>query len=997
MTNPKVFEFAKEVGMTPLALMDKIKEWKLPIKNHMAELDPDTLSTIKEKLAGPTTDSTEEKPKKTAARKTAATTKATPKTTVKSSAKTVIQGPANKQTAATKTAAATAKSSAKKVDQAAAPAAGAVIRRKVKDIEALDAKAKIVSRPEAQEEELSTFEEFVENTQDSANSTAPAETSMPAQTHAHSIAETTSTAEAQAPQQAAAPAVAQTTGTSAAQSAAIGPVAGAAPVAPAPSRKKEVAIGDSGISSTSNVKRNIIGRMDLSRVQAPPRSSTGGYQGQRPMSGPRGPGGGFSGPRPGGPGTGPSGFGARPGGAAAGRNIRAGFVAAAPIVDGPGYEDDSKRDLEKKARKFSGGAGGLSAKEREQEEILSSFNASDLRKREMVFQPKKKVTIMNREAQKTQITTPKASKRILKINNKMKLGDAANEMGLKAAQLTKVLMQNGVMANVNTDLDFDTLALVIPEFGWEAQNVFKTAEEIVVETAFGDLEAEKIIRPPVITVMGHVDHGKTSLLDAIRNASVAAGEAGGITQHIGAYSVTTEDGSLLTFLDTPGHEAFTAMRARGANATDIAVIVVAADDGMMPQTAEAINHAKAAGVPIIVAVNKMDKPGANPDRIKQQLTELEIVPEEWGGTTIFCEVSAMKRTGIKELLENIKLLSEVAELKANPDRSGTGLVIEAKLEKGRGPVATILVKDGHVKVGQYVVAGQMKGRVKSLMNDKGERIDIVTPGLPAEVLGLEGVPAAGDRFDVVADERTAEEVVGIRKAQALAALDKNKKVSLEDLFSKVTQGEVKDFNIILKADVHGSLEAIQGMLTKLTSKEVKNKVVHSAVGGITENDVLLASTSKGVVIGFNVRPDGNASNKAKQMGVDIRTYTIVYEMIDDIKLAMQGLLAPQVVEKVMGTAEVRNTFNVPKIGTIAGCFITNGKVQRSNMLRLVREGKIIYEGKVSSLKRFKDDAREVAEGFECGIGIENFNDIKNGDIIEAYMKEEVARELTPLQ
>lgn len=975
MTNPKVFEFAKEIGMTPLALMDKIKEWKLPIKNHMAELDPDTLSSIKEKLASPAADGADEKPKKTATRKAPAA-KSAVKAAPKAAAKTVIQGPANKSPAAAAKTAPT-KTATKKAEAAPAPAAGAVIRRKIKEVEPIETKAKVISRPEAQAEELQPQEENIDM-QDAVTQSAVVEAS-----------ELTADSIAAADQ--------STVSTQTATVAASTPATSAS-VAPTPSRKKEVAIGDSGISSTSNVKRNIIGRMDLSRVQAPPRSSTGGYQGQRPMSGPRGPGGagGFSGPRPGGPGTGPSGFGARPGGAAAGRNIRAGFVAAAPIVDGPGYEDDNKRDLEKKARKFSGGAGGISAKEREQEELLSSFNASDLRKREMVFQPKKKVTIMNREAQKTQITTPKASKRILKVNNKMKLGDAANEMGLKAAQLTKVLMQNGIMANINTDLDFDTLALVVPEFGWEAQNIFKTAEELVVETAFGDLEAEKIIRPPVVTVMGHVDHGKTSLLDAIRNASVASGEAGGITQHIGAYSVKTEDGSLLTFLDTPGHEAFTAMRARGANATDIAVIVVAADDGMMPQTAEAINHAKAAGVPIIVAVNKMDKPGANPDRIKQQLTELEIVPEEWGGTTIFCEVSALKRTGIPELLENIKLLSEVAELKANPDRSGTGLVIEAKLEKGRGAVATILVKDGHVKVGQYIVAGQMKGRVKSLMNDKGERIDIVTPGLPAEVLGLEGVPAAGDRFDVVADERTAEEVVGIRKSIALAAQETTKKVSLEDLFSKVTQGEVKDFNIILKADVHGSLEAIQGMLTKLASKEVKNKVVHSAVGGITENDVLLAHTSKGVVIGFNVRPDSNATNKAKQMGVDIRTYTIVYEMIDDIKLAMQGLLAPQVVEKVMGTAEVRNTFNVPKIGTIAGCFITSGKVQRSNMLRLVREGKIIYEGKVSSLKRFKDDAREVAEGFECGIGIENFNDIKNGDVIEAYMKEEVARELTPL-
>ena len=768
------------------------------------------------------------------------------------------------------------------------------------------------------------------------------------------------------------------------------------------SRKKEVSIGDSGISSSANmVKRNIIGRMDLSRVQAPQSGTQdqGGYVrgAARPAGGASG---GYTPRPPGTAGTGGGGFNARP--QPGGRNIRAGFVAQAqePLAPIPSF-DAQKRDYDKRSKKFGATAGagtstgGLSAKEKEQETLLQSFNAVEFRKREMVFQPKKKSGILNRAALKTQITTPKASKRVLKVNNKMKVGDVAVEMGLKAGQLIKVLMKNGVMANVNMDLDFDTIALIVPEFGWEAQNVFRTADEIVVDTAFGNQEAGSIIRPPVVTVMGHVDHGKTSLLDAIRNANVASGEAGGITQHIGAYSVKTEDGSIITFLDTPGHEAFTAMRARGANATDIVIIVVAADDGMMPQTAEAVNHAKAAGVPMIVAVNKMDKPGANPDKIKQQLTEFEIVPEEWGGTTIFCEVSALKKTGIKELLENIKLLAEVAELKANPERSGTGLVIESKLEKGKGAVATILVKDGHVNVGDYIVAGAMKGKVKSLTNDKGERVNTITPGLPVEVLGLEGVPAAGDRFDVVKDERTAEEVVGVRKQQILAETT-TKKITLEDMFAKVTQGDLKEFNIILKSDVQGSLEAIQGMLNKLSSVEVKNKIIHSAVGGITENDVMLAHTAKGIVIGFNVRPDNNAQSKAKQLGVDIRTYSIVYEMVDEIKKAMTGLLAPQLVEKVMGTAEVRNIFSVPKMGVIAGCSVTSGKIQRSNMLRLVRDGKIVYEGKLGSLKRFKDDAKEVAEGFECGIGIENFNDIKAGDVIEAYMKEEIARELTPI-
>lgn len=971
MSNPKVFEFAKEIGMTPLALMDKIKEWHIPVKNHMAELPPDILAQIKDKLSAPeAAPEAEDKPKK-------ATKRAAPKAaTAKKSAAPEIPVAANK--VVKRGAPAAVKKAAPAVEAAPTPAPVSVIRRKSKDMEA------------AQEAKTTEVESNIENEEITP---AVEKVSAVEAPKVEAVVQTKAPVSALVE-----PEVKKVEQPAAAPAAPVTPAATTTPSAAPVSRKKEVSIGDSGVSSTTTAfpKRNIIGRMDLGRVQPPP-----GASGPRPISGPRSQGftgGGQSNYNNRGPGGAPGGA-PRPGGpAAAGRNIRAGFVPATTIPDPsvPGYVDDTKRDLEKRARKFTSPTGGLTAKEKEQEEIVSSFNAVEFRKREMVFQPKKKQAILNRDAMKTQITTPKANKRILKVNNKMKLGDAAQEMGIKATQIVRELMKNGVMANVNTELDFDTLALTVPAFGWEAQNVFKTAEEIVVETAFGELEAEKIIRPPVVTVMGHVDHGKTSLLDAIRNAKVASGEAGGITQHIGAYSVKLDDGSLITFLDTPGHEAFTAMRSRGANATDIAIIVVAADDGMMPQTAEAINHAKAAGVPIIVAVNKMDKPGANPDRIKQQLTELEIVPEEWGGNTIFSEVSALKKTGINELLENVKLLAEVAELRANPERSGTGLVIEAKLEKGKGPVATILVKDGHVKVGQYIVAGTMKGKVKSLINDRGERVDRVTPGLPAEVLGLEGVPGAGDRFDVVKDEKTAEEVIGVRKDKIRAESEVSKKVSLEDIFAKVTQGEVKDFNIILKADVQGSLEAINGMLNKLTSQEVKNKVIHSGVGGVTENDVMLAHTSKGIVIGFNVRPDGGASNKAKQLGVEIRTYSIVYEMMDEIKKAMQGLLAPQVVEKVMGTAEVRSTFNVPKIGTIAGCFVTSGKIQRSNMLRLVREGKIVYEGKVSSLKRFKDDAREVAEGFECGIGIENFNDIKNGDIIEAFVKEEIARELTPL-
>ncbi len=950
MSNPKVFEFAKEIGMTPLALMDKIREWHIPVKSHMSELEPEMLELIKVKMRGSKGEA-DDKPKKATTRKAPAkkadtTTKVAPKA-AKAPTKTAAKASAAPAAKTAKTTAATTAATA----AAPASATKSVIRRKAKEIvEEVTAKD---SGPEAQDVPAEEIE-------------APASASVEAHT---------AVAKAQRPEpevEVAAPEVVRPV------SAPTPPAATPSPAAPVSARKKEVVVGTSGVSSNATPvstvgRRNIIGRMDLSRVtpqhQGRPGGQSQGGQQQRP---------GFSGP----PRTGVQ------------RNIRPGFVSAPSEVPEVFHEDpfEKKRMLDKK-KKVAEGASTNVAKEREQEG-LQQFNAVEFRKREMVFQPKKKKGSLNRESLRTQITTPKASKRVVKINGSMKLSDLASEMGVKAAQLTKALMTNGVQANMNTVLDFDTIALVVPELGWEAQNVFKTAENVVTDTAFGDLAAEAVIRPPVVTIMGHVDHGKTSLLDTIRKTDVASGEAGGITQHIAAYNVHLEDGSKITFLDTPGHEAFTAMRARGANVTDIAIIVVAADDGVMPQTAEAINHAKAAGVPIIVAVNKIDKPGANIEKIKQQMTEFELVPEEWGGTTIFCPVSAIKKQGIKELLEQIKLVAEIQELKANPLRSGTGIVIEAKIEKGRGTVATVLIKDGTVKVGQYVAAGSIKGRVKSLTNDRGERIQEAGPGEPIEVLGLDSTPMAGDRFDVVKDEATALEVSQLR-----ANLEKQKntvttKLSLEEMFAKVNKGDVKELPIILKADVQGSVEAIQGMLAKASTPEVKTKIIHAAVGGVNESDVLLAQTASAVIIGFNVRPDSGAAAKSKQIGIEIRTYTIVYELVDDIKKAMTGLLTPDIVEKVMGRAEVRNTFNLPKAGTIAGCLVSDGKIQRSNMLRLIRDGKIVYEGKVSSLKRFKDDAKEVAQGFECGIGIENFNDIKVGDVIEAFLKEEQARELT---
>ncbi len=970
VSNPKVFEFAKEIGMTPLALMDKIREWNLPVKSHMAELSPETLAALKEKVGGKK--SSDDAKKKTAGKTATAKTAskaAAPKATAKAKAAPAPVVKAGAKKVIKKDAPETAKASLEAKPTVVRRKAGAVPLPPPEKVEEtleeenlpVEASVEVEAAVESQPEQAAPAAKFTEAPEVIVPAAAPA-VSVPA-----------------APVVAAAPVAA---------AAAPAPVAVEVKSAPTPSRKKEVTVGTSGVSSGLTARKNIVGRMDLSRVQGPSRPpGPGGY---------RGPGGPRTGGGPGGPRTntgGPqSNFGGppRPGGQRT--NLRAGFVAQSiplPQDDFESEESIKRKALEKKAKRLEG-----PASTREKEEVVEDFNAVEFRKRELVFQPKKKKGTLFREAKKTQITTSKASKRILKVIGQMKVSDVAHEIGVKGAQLIKALVLNGVTANLNTSLDFDTIALIIPEFKWEAQNVQRSAEEVLTEEAFGELDVARITRPPVVTIMGHVDHGKTSLLDVIRKTNVASGEAGGITQHIGAYSVKLENGVQITFLDTPGHEAFTAMRARGANATDIAVIVVAADDGMMPQTMEAVNHAKAAKVPIIVAINKMDKPGANPEKIKQQLTELELVPEEWGGTTIYVPVSAMKKTGIKELLEQIQLVAEMQDLKANPQRSGTGIVIESKIAKGRGPVATLLVKDGTVKLGQLVVAGRVRGRVKSLTNEKGEQLKEVLPGFPAEVLGLSETPDAGDQFDVVENEEVAERVLHLRQELHRKSLIVDKKHSLEDIFSKATQGDVKELNLILKADVHGSLEAIRGMIGKISTVEVKTKIIHSAVGGISESDVLLAQGSKALVIGFNVRPDSVAANRAKQLGIELRTYSIVYEMVDDLKKAMGGLLTPDIVEKVMGRAEVRNIFSVPKLGTIAGSFITDGKVQRSNQLRLIRDGKIIYDGKLVSLKRFKDDAKEVAQGFECGIGIENYNDIKVGDVIEAYVKEEVARELS---
>ncbi len=577
------------------------------------------------------------------------------------------------------------------------------------------------------------------------------------------------------------------------------------------------------------------------------------------------------------------------------------------------------------------------------------------------------------------------------IPDEIAVGELALRLKKSAADVVRQLMKLGVMASVSQVIDFDTAAIVAEEFGAVVQKeVIVTIEERLLDDS-EDSEEKLVPRAPVVVVMGHVDHGKTSLLDAIRNTNVVSGEAGGITQHIGAYRVSL-NGRDITFLDTPGHAAFTSMRARGAQVTDVAILVVAADDGIMPQTIEAINHAKAADVPLVVAINKIDKEGANPDRIMQQLTEYELVPEEWGGSTIVCPVSAKTGEGIDNLLEMVLLTADMLELRANPDRAAKGTVIEAKLDRGRGPVATMLVQNGTLHLGDIVIAGTAVGRVRAMQSDRGQKLDAAGPSVPVEITGLAEVPAAGDLFYAVEDERMARTLAEQRKAQEKQErAQQQQKVTLENLFAHINEGNVKELNIIVKADVQGSAEAVKASLEKLSNDEVRVRVIHSGVGGVNESDVMLASASGAIIVGFNVRPEGGAAESAARDNVDIRLYRIIYDCIEEIEQAMKGMLAPKYREVVLGQAEVRQTFKVSGVGTIAGCYVQSGKMVRSAQVRIVRDSIVIHEGVLSSLKRFKDDVREVQQGFECGMSFERYNDIKEGDIIEAFQMEEIAR------
>ena len=578
----------------------------------------------------------------------------------------------------------------------------------------------------------------------------------------------------------------------------------------------------------------------------------------------------------------------------------------------------------------------------------------------------------------------------VQIPDEISVGELASRMKKTGAEVVKCLMKNGIMASLSQMIDFDTAAIIAEEMGCKVeQEVVVTIEEKLIDD-HQDAEEDLVLRAPVVVVMGHVDHGKTSLLDYIRNAHVASGEAGGITQHIGAYQVQV-NGKPITFLDTPGHEAFTSMRARGAMVTDIAILVVAADDGIMPQTIESINHAKAAEIPIIVAINKMDKPEANPERIKQQLTEYGLVCEDWGGETIVCPISAKTGMGVDNLLEMLALTAEVGELKANPNRNAQGTVIEARLDKGRGPVATLLVQNGTLKTGDIVIAGTAVGRVRVMTSDKGQKITSAGPSVPVEITGLSETPSAGATFNAVEDEKLARELVEQRKAEEKAKANAPvTKVSLEDLFSQIQAGEMKNLNLIVKADVQGSVEAVKASLEKISNEEVRVRVIHGGVGAINESDVMLAATSQAIIVGFNVRPDAAARDSAIRANVDMRMYRVIYDAIDEIEAAMKGMLAPKFREALLGHAEVRQTFHVSSVGTVAGCYVTDGKILRKDcQVRLVRDGIVIHEGELASLQRFKDQVKEVASGYECGITLEKFNDIKEGDVIEAFTMEEI--------
>ena len=639
--------------------------------------------------------------------------------------------------------------------------------------------------------------------------------------------------------------------------------------------------------------------------------------------------------------------------------------------------DDVDNLVDQRVQDYQGGKQKFGKKGQQQNKKDNKFKGNKARNEEQ----EKLRRLQMEVARKAPVT--------VKIPDEITVGELASRMKKTAGEVIKCLMKNGVMAAINQTIDFDTAEFVAVEMGCKVEKeITVTIEERIIDDHV-DTAEELVTRAPVVVVMGHVDHGKTSTLDAIRKTNVTTGEAGGITQHIGAYTVEI-NGQMITFLDTPGHAAFTSMRARGAKSTDIAILVVAADDGIMPQTIESINHAKAAEVPIIVAINKMDKPEANPDKIKQQLTEHELIPEEWGGDTVIVPISAKTGMGLEDLLEMVLLTAEVQELKANPNRRAKGTVIEARLDKNRGPIATLLVQNGTLNQGDIVIAGTSVGHVRVMTNDKGRTVKTAGPSVPVEITGLAEVPAPGDEFNVVTDERMARELVEQRKQAAKdAAANAMQKVTLDNLFAKMQEGQMKELPLIVKADVQGSAEAVKASLEKISNEEVRVKVIHTGVGAINESDILLASTAGAIIVGFNVRPDAGAQASGQRANVDMRFYRVIYDAIDEIEAAMKGMLAPKFEEVVIGHAEVRMTYKVSAIGTIAGCMVKDGKVSRDAQVRVLRDNIVIHEGEVGSLQRFKDAAKEVTAGYECGMSILKFNDIKEGDIFECFQMQEI--------
>jgi len=975
----KVYELAKELGITPLSLLDKLNDLKIKVKSHMSELSAEQVEAARNSLQkkkganGASSTSSKKSATATRSRKKVETAPAAPAAPVATPAPSVdaasaatkqaggstiirrrAKGDASTETQVTVARSTTHEETTEQVFERTSGEKTSV-ERSVLEKQATEEEISVEINPESVSsnesldwvsEPLSAQKSSEEPAAMSAEPVTPSAPSAPTKSVAPtpvSSSEMLSSAKISEPEKTAPPA----------------PKAAATPaVTPSPVRQKPQIILPPRPSAP---RRSVLTVVAPATPTKPVIIKPAPPAGSAPAS--RGP----TTPRPGLPQTTDS------------EPIR---ISRAPKGDAA-TEDEN-------AKKRGGG--------REAEIRPEDVKFADYRKKEMVFLPKKKRLPTGKALQKTQITTPKAIKRVVQIEGTITVSELASQLGVKAIDVIRKLMGMGQMATVNQNLDFDTASLIAGEYQYEAKNVEFKEEDLIIESE-KDADETLQARPPIVTIMGHVDHGKTSLLDAIREANVAGKEAGGITQHIGAYTVE-KDGNKITFIDTPGHEAFTVMRARGANVTDIVILVVAADDGVMPQTREALNHAKAANVPIIVAMNKIDKPGANPEKVKQQLAEFDLLAEDWGGQTMFVPVSAIKRTNLDKLLESILIQAEVLELKANPTPRAAGTVLEARLEKGRGPVVSVLVNRGTLRVGDAIVAGMYSGRIKAMMDHLGRSVKEVTPGMAAEILGFEGIPGAGERFDCTATEADAREIAENRQLKArqknagTPGSPSNGKVSLDDLFSKIQTGALKELPVILKADVFGSVEAIRDSLIKLSTDKVKVKVIHAAPGGITESDVLLATASKAIILGFNVRPETKARQLAESEHIEIKNYTIIYELLDDMKKAMTGLLDKKKVEKFVGRAEVRQTFTVPKIGVIAGCGVIDGKMLRGANVRLLRDSRVIFDGKMSSLRRFKDDAKEVATGFECGIGIENYNDLKPGDIIEAYQIELVTPELS---